>query len=129
LIGTFVRLLFVRRKLYVILPGALSRFHRANVSPKAIGAKNTFDEGDRQIDVNVADSSLSSCKQSASPGDRPGAAAGFEHASLGPEKKVENMLIRLPIEVGEVGVRDTIVDEGIRGKFYFTILFKRTKKV
>jgi hypothetical protein len=76
--------------------------------------KSTFDEVDSQIDVSDVDSSLSSCRQSSSPGPMPDA-TGLVVVSFVPAKNVENMLIRFPREVGLVTVvRDIIVMKFLR---------------
>lgn len=53
----------------IILPVALFHLRRAALAISRRGS--TFDEVDRQIEVSAEDSSLSSCKQSASPGAIP----------------------------------------------------------
>jgi hypothetical protein len=67
----------------------------------------TFDAEDLQIAVTAGDSRDSSCKQSPSPSTIP-RSTGFGVVSFPPEKNVENILLRLPRAVGDVGVRAII---------------------
>jgi hypothetical protein len=69
--------------------------------------RGTLEEDDLQIVVSAADSKLSSCKQSSSPAAIPGA-EGLRQGDLEVEKNVENILLRLSREVGDVGARDII---------------------
>jgi hypothetical protein len=66
-----------------------------------------LDEEDVQIAVSAADSSRSSWRQSASPSTIPGT-GDFGGDSFPLEKKFENILLRLLLKTGEVGLRDII---------------------
>jgi hypothetical protein len=66
-----------------------------------------LDEEDVQIAVSAADSSRSSWRQSASPSVIPGT-GDFGGDSFPLEKKFENILRRLLMKTGEVGLRAII---------------------
>jgi hypothetical protein len=97
----FVVLLFEINTQHVKLPIMLFHWYRAIVR-RCLG-RGTFDEEDLQIAVNAGDSRDSSCKQSPSPSTIP-RLTGFGVVSFPTEKNVENILLRLPRAVGDVGV-------------------------